>query len=88
MNLQLKAHAVKRSSREMKIYYENGIIQDFEVVGGCNGNLKAIGKLVKDHDIDEIIPILRGNLCKNKNTSCADQLTYALEEAYKAEQVK
>ena len=27
-------------SREMKIYYENGIIQDFEVVGGCYGNWK------------------------------------------------
>ncbi|MGN0902897.1 MAG: TIGR03905 family TSCPD domain-containing protein [Succinivibrio sp.] len=60
------------------------IIEDVEFEGGCNGNLKAIKKLVKGHDIDEIIAILRGNTCKNKPTSCADQLTYALEEAYKA----
>ena len=61
-------------------------IKDLEFEGGCNGNLKAIKRLVLGHSIDEIIPILRGNTCKTKPTSCADQLTYALEEAYKAKQ--
>lgn len=60
------------------------IIDDVEFTGGCHGNLKAIRTLVLGHNIDEIISLLRGNTCKTKNTSCADQLTYALEEAYKA----
>ena len=64
-------------------FIEAKIIEDLEFDGGCNGNLKAIKRLVVGHSIDEIIPILRGNLCKNKGTSCADQLTYALEAAYK-----
>ena len=51
--------------------------------GGCHGNLKAIRTLILGHNIDEIISLLRGNTCKTKNTSCADQLTYALEAAYK-----
>ena len=75
-------------SKKIFVELDGKKIKSVAFEGGCNGHLKAIGKLVKDHDIDEIIPILRGNLCKNKNTSCADQLTYALEEAYKAEQVK
>ena len=75
-------------SKKIFVELDGKKIKSVAFEGGCNGNLKAIGKLVKDHDMDEIIPILRGNLCRNKNTSCADQLTYALEEAYKAEQVK
>lgn len=70
--------------RKIGVKLNGKIIEDLEFDGGCNGNLKAVKRLVVGHSIDEIIPLLRGNLCKNKNTSCADQLTYALEEAYKA----
>lgn len=75
-------------SKKIYVELDGKKIKSVAFEGGCNGNLKAISKLVKDHDIDEIIPILRGNTCKTKSTSCADQLTYALEEAYKAEQGK
>ena len=49
---------------------------------GCNGNLKAISKLVDGMTVDEIESKLKGNLCGNKNTSCADQLAIAVREAY------
>ena len=52
-------------SKKIFVELDGKKIKSVAFEGGCNGNLKAIGKLVKDHDIDEIIPILRGNLCKN-----------------------
>ncbi len=57
---------------------ENGIITDVEFYGGCNGNLKAISKLVNGMPADQIAKILGGNTCGNKPTSCADQLAKAV----------
>ena len=56
-------------------------VSDVSFFGGCDGNLKAIGKLVEGHDAKEIIDILKGNTCGYKSTSCADQLALALEQA-------
>lgn len=49
--------------------------------GGCNGNLKAIGRLVEGKDAAEIAEILKGNTCGFKNTSCADQFAIAIEKS-------
>jgi len=49
-------------------------------MGGCNGNLKAIGSLVEGKDAKEIANILRGNLCGMKGTSCADQFAKAIDQ--------
>lgn len=59
---------------------EEGKIHNLKFVGGCNGNLKAIGKLVEGKDSKEIANILRGNTCGMRNTSCADQFAKALDE--------
>lgn len=67
-------------SRHISFDYENGKMFNLEFVGGCNGNLKAIGKLCEGKDIKEIHDILIGNTCGFKKTSCADQLAKALEE--------
>lgn len=56
-------------------------IHNLSFVGGCNGNLKAIGKLVEGKPASEIADILRGNECGGRGTSCADQLAKALDEA-------
>jgi len=45
------------------------------------GNLKGISKLVEGHDAQEIIDLLKGNQCRDKGTSCPDQLALALEAA-------
>ena len=60
---------------------ENKKLHNVQFVGGCNGNLKAIGKLVEGKDAAEIADILRGNQCGVRGTSCADQLAKAIDEA-------
>lgn len=51
-----------------------------EYVGGCNGNLQGISRLVQGMDIDEVIGRLGGIRCGMKQTSCPDQLAHALQE--------
>ncbi len=55
-------------------------LHNVSFIGGCNGNLKAIGKLVEGRDAAEIADILRGNTCRAKKTSCADQFAKAIDE--------
>ena len=59
----------------------DGKVHDVSFERGCDGNLKAIGKLVEGKDAKEIIGILKGNKCGYKQTSCGDQLALALEAA-------
>ncbi len=61
---------------------DDGKVSNVEFTGGCNGNLKAISKLVNGMTIDDIETKLKGNTCGMKNTSCADQLAIAVREAY------
>lgn len=59
-------------------------LHDVKFMGGCPGNLLAIGKLVEGKDAAEIAKILRGNDCGGRGTSCADQLSIAIDEALKS----
>ncbi len=49
-------------------------VSGIQFTGGCNGNLKAIAKLVDGWTVEQIEEKLRGNTCGRKPTSCADQL--------------
>ena len=69
-------------SRKMTIEVEDGKILSARVIGGCNGNLKAIGKLVEGMTVEAIEEKLKGNTCGPRATSCADQLAIAVREAY------
>lgn len=60
---------------------EEGVLQNVSFLGGCDGNLKAISKLVEGKDAAEIADLLEGNTCGFKNTSCADQLSKAIKQA-------
>lgn len=60
---------------------ENNIIHNLVFTGGCNGNLKAISKLLEGQDAQTAANILKGNTCGPRSTSCADQLSQALIEA-------
>lgn len=62
---------------------DNGNLTNVSFVGGCNGNLKAIGRLVEGQDAAKIADILEGNQCGPRLTSCADQLSKAIKEALK-----
>ena len=60
---------------------EDGKVKNIHFLGGCNGNLKAISKILEGQDADFIITTLLGNECQDKGTSCADQLARAVLEA-------
>ncbi len=60
---------------------EDGVVRNVEFVNGCNGNLKAIGRLVEGMPAQRVVTLLRGNTCGGNNTSCADQFAQALEKA-------
>lgn len=61
---------------------DEGKLHNVSFIGGCNGNLKAIGRLVEGRDAREIADILRGNDCKMRGTSCADQFAKAIDEYF------
>ena len=42
-------------SREINFDVEDNKLRNVSFKGGCNGNLKGIGKLVEGMDIDEVI---------------------------------
>ena len=71
-------------SSQILFHIEDDVITDIRFIGGCNGNLKAIAKLVDGWTVDKIESYLRGNTCGPRPTSCADQLAIAVREAYDA----
>ena len=79
MNYTFKTRGVCASTINFEI--NDGILSGVSFMGGCNGNLKAISKLVEGMEAEKLISILKGNKCGFKNTSCADQLAIAIENA-------
>ena len=65
------------SSSEIEV--KDGIIENVQFVGGCNGNLKGIAALVKGMKAEEAVEKLEGIRCGMKPTSCPDQLAQALK---------
>ena len=57
------------------------VVTNISLLGGCNGNLKAIAKLVDGWTVDKIEQMLLGNTCGRRPTSCADQLAKAVRAA-------
>ena len=68
-------------ARSIDFDIEDGKLHNVSFQGGCNGNLKAIGKLVEGADAAEIAALLRGNTCGPRPTSCGDQLAQAIDRA-------
>ena len=69
-------------SREMTIEYENGIVTKATVMGGCNGNLQGICRLIEGMKIEDVKKKLKGIKCRGSRTgetSCPDQLALGLE---------
>lgn len=65
-------------SSTINLEIEDNIIKNVEFIGGCSGNLQGIGSLVKGMTVDEVITRLQGIDCRNRGTSCPDQLSKAL----------
>ena len=61
---------------------DGDVITNVSFTGGCNGNLKAVRKLVDGFSVEQIESKLLGNQCGFRGTSCADQLAKAVRKAY------
>ena len=66
-------------SQLMEIDVEDGRVQGLRVMGGCDGNLQGIARLIAGMEVDEVIRRLEGIRCGRKDTSCPDQLAKALK---------
>lgn len=53
-------------------------IHNLKFIGGCNGNLQGIGRLVEDEKAQMVISKCSGIHCGTRLTSCPDQLSHAL----------
>ena len=74
-------------SREIHFEVVEGKITGVKFIGGCNGNLKAIAKLIDGQTVEYIEEKLLNNICGRRNTSCADQLAKAVRKAYEESKV-
>ncbi len=81
IEFDFQPHGVCSRNIHLCVSDDGQTIESVAFQGGCNGNLKAISKLVAGQPVDRIVDILAGNTCGPRNTSCADQLTLALKEA-------
>lgn len=77
--MDYKPHGV--CSQLIKLELDNDIIKHVEFIGGCNGNLKGIASLVTGMKAQDAIERIEGITCRNKPTSCPDQLAHALKQA-------
>jgi uncharacterized protein (TIGR03905 family) len=64
-----------------KIHFDikGGKVYSVSFENGCDGNLKALSRLVEGMDSSALIDKLKGIHCGHKGTSCADQLAKAVE---------
>ena len=73
-------------SREISFELDGDRVKNVHFVGGCDGNLKAVAKLVDGMTVDQSYNTLHGNTCGYKDTSCADQLAQAVRQCYEESQ--
>lgn len=70
-------------SRQMDVDYEDGIIKNVRIVGGCQGNTQGLSALLVGRKIEDVITILEGIQCRGSRTgqtSCPDQLAKGLKQ--------
>ena len=75
-------------SRQIDFDLDGNVVHNIKFEGGCNGNLKAIGKILEGWTVEQIEERVKGNTCGPRPTSCADQLARALRIALDEEQGK
>lgn len=69
-------------ARAIDFELDGNIVKNIRFYGGCNGNLKAVAKLLEGQTVEYIEEKLKGNICGMRGTSCADQLAIAVRQAY------
>ncbi|MDO4537741.1 MAG: TIGR03905 family TSCPD domain-containing protein [Coriobacteriales bacterium] len=80
VELDFKPQRICARNIHVAVSDDGSTIESVEFTGGCNGNTKAVAKLVAGQPVDSVVSLLAGNLCGRRGTSCADQMTIALRE--------
>lgn len=80
MRYEVKPKAVCPSGITFEL--DGDVVKDVTFVGGCNGNLKAISKVVEGMSVGQIEELFKGNTCGKNTTSCVDQLAVLIREKY------
>lgn len=57
---------------------DDDVIADVRFEGGCDGNGKALARLLRGMRLAKAAKLLEGVHCEEKSTSCADQLSRGL----------
>ena len=65
-------------SKKIRFGIDDGKVHSVSFEGGCPGNLKAIGILLEGMETSDAVKKLKGLVCGNKETSCADQMAKAI----------
>mgnify|MGYP000528890228 CR=1 FL=1 len=68
-------------SREISFELDGDKVRNVHFVGGCDGNLKGIAKLLPGMKAEDAIARMEGTTCGRKPTSCPDQIAQALKGA-------
>ena len=68
-------------SQEILFDVDGKTVKNIEFIGGCNGNLQGISRLLVGMPVQQAIERLEGVRCGLKPTSCPDQLAQALKQA-------
>lgn len=79
---QMQDYTIKTNNvcaGEISFSIEDGKLHNINFHGGCPGNTKAISKLLEGSDAQKTVELLKGNDCRGKGTSCADQLARGIE---------
>ena len=59
----------------------DGRLHNVVFLGGCDGHLQGVGRLVEGMKVEEVLSRLEGIRCGWKDTSCPDQLCRAIRKA-------
>ena len=65
---------VDTCAKRITFELDGDIVHNVQFMGGCQGNLTAISRLVEGRSVDELAMLLGHVRCGNKRTSCAHQL--------------
>lgn len=68
-------------SRTIFFDIEDGKLHNVQFIGGCNGNLKGISRLLKGMKAEDAIERMEGTTCGPRPTSCPDQIAKNLKKA-------
>lgn len=62
-------------SQQIDFDIVDGKLHNVKYIRGCEGNLRAIGRLLEGLEPQKAVDILTGVDCHGRGTSCSDQLT-------------